>query len=124
MARILIIEDEEQIRIIFREILERSGYEVEVAADGEEGIKLQQEKEADLIITDIVMPEKEGLETIQELRRKFPRVEIIAISGGGQIGADEYLDLAKRFGAACCLNKPILPNELVETVSTVLHGEG
>jgi CheY-like chemotaxis protein len=122
MARILIIEDEEEIRAVFREILERSGYEVEEAANGEEGLKLQRTRAADLIITDILMPDKEGLETISELRRDFPEAEIIAISGGGQIGAVEYLDIAKRLGAARTLNKPILSEELLAAVSSLLHG--
>jgi len=120
MARVLVIDDEEQVRIVFRGILERAGYEVEVAADGEEGIMVQRENPADIIITDIVMPGKEGLKTIMEMRRKFPGVQIIAISGGGQIPAEEYLDLATRFGAACALMKPISAQDLIAAVTNIL----
>ena len=123
MARILVIDDEEQIRMVFRGILERAGYEVADAADGEQGIMVQGENPADLIITDIVMPGKEGLKTIMEMRRKFPGVQIIAISGGGQIPAEEYLDLATRFGAACALMKPVSAQELVTAVTNILDSD-
>lgn len=121
MARILIIDDEEPVRAVFREILERAGYEVEDAMDGEQGIRLHLENPADVIITDIVMPGKEGLKTILELRRKAPGVQIIAISGGGRIPADEYLSLASRFGAAHTLMKPVSPQQLLAAVASILE---
>jgi DNA-binding NtrC family response regulator len=123
MVRILVIDDEEPVRIVFKDILERAGYEVAVAADGEEGITVQSENPSDIIITDIVMPGKEGLKTIMEMRRKFPGVQIIAISGGGQIPAEEYLDLAARFGAACTLMKPISAQELIAAVKNILDSD-
>ncbi|UCD87844.1 MAG: response regulator [Desulfobacterales bacterium] len=120
MQQILIIDDEEQIRAVFKEMLGRSGYMVSEASNGKEGLMLQREKPADLIITDIIMPEKEGLETIRELRIEFPEVKIIAISGGGEIGSDQYLNAAKQFGAACTLHKPIGLQELLQTVQRLL----
>ena len=123
MAQILIIDDEEPIRIVFRDILERAGHEVEDAADGEQGIIVQRDNPADIIITDIIMPGKEGLKTIMELRREFPSVPIIAISGGGQIPAEEYLYLARRFGAAYTFIKPISPQELLAAVTSIIDSD-
>ena len=120
MPQILIIDDEEQIRAVFREMLERSGYEVFEASNGEEGLMLQREQPADLIITDLIMPEKEGLETIRELRQEFPEVKIIAVSGGGRIGPAQYLDVARKLGAACTLDKPVDLEKLLQAVQSVL----
>ena len=120
VPKILIIDDEEQIRLVLKEMLERFGYEVLEATNGEEGLALQREKAADLIITDIIMPDKEGLETIRELRREFPEVNIIAISGGGQIGSDQYLKAAKQFGAMCTLQKPVGLEQLRQEVHRLL----
>jgi CheY-like chemotaxis protein len=120
VPKILIIDDEEQIRLAFKEMLGRFGYEVLEAANGEEGLALQREKTADLVITDIIMPDKEGLETIRELRQEFPEVKIIAISGGGQIGSDQYLDVARKLGAACTLKKPVGLEQLRQEVHRLL----
>ncbi len=120
MGRILIIDDEDQVRAVLRQMLERKGHEVFEAADGVEGLKINREHPADLIITDIIMPEKEGIETIKELRREFPAVKIIAMSGGGRIGPESYLKMAKGFGAARTFTKPIDQNELVDVVAEIL----
>ena len=94
MARILVIDDDDQILRTLHQVLEMEGHEVVDASNGKEGIKLFRENGADLIITDIVMPEKEGLETIMELRRDFPDIKVIAISGGGRVDPESYLTLA------------------------------
>jgi len=120
MARILIIDDDSKVRGTYLRILEHAGYEVVVAADGKEGIKTFREEPPDLVITDIVMPEKEGLETIMELKRDFPDVKIIAISGGAFLEPKDYLEMAKLFGAMCTLAKPIEREELLETVQEYL----
>jgi len=120
MALILIIDDDFRIREVLRQILERAGYEVMEASDGKEGISLYREKQADLIITDIIMPKKEGLETITDLRIEFPEVKIIAISGGGRIGPETYLELAEGFGANRLLTKPFGHEELLEAVQDLL----
>ena len=116
MARILIIDDNTEVLGTYSRILEHAGYEVVVTTDGKKGIRTFREKPTDLVITDIIMPEKEGLETIMELRRDFPDVKIIAISGGAFLEPKDYLALAKQFGATCTLTKPIEQEELLETV--------
>jgi CheY-like chemotaxis protein len=85
MKRILIIDDDGQFLAMLRQMLERNGYRIVEVANGEEGIKLYRENPTDLIITDLIIPEKEGIESIIELRQDFPDVKIIAISGGGRI---------------------------------------
>jgi CheY-like chemotaxis protein len=120
MALILIIDDDNQFRAMLREMLERAGYEVVDAPDGKEGIKLYREKAADLIITDIVMPEKEGIETIMELRRDFPDVKIIAISGGGRLDSGQYLIMAKSLGALYTFTKPVEREKLLQAVEELL----
>jgi len=121
MASILVIDDDEQILRTLHQVLEIEGHEVVDASNGKEGIRLFKENGADLIITDIVMPEKEGLETITELRRDFPDVKIIAISGGGRVDPESYLKLAKGFGALRTLTKPFEREELLEAVRELLE---
>ena len=120
MAKILVIDDEPQVRAMLRQMLEREGFEVMDAPDGKEGIKLYQENPTDLIITDIIMPEKEGLETIRELKKDYPDVKIIAISGGRRIEPGEYLLLAERFGAIKTFAKPVQREELLNAVREFL----
>ena len=121
MPRILIIDDESIIRDLLVNILEREGYETETAVSGIDGMKIQQENPADLIITDIIMPEKEGLETIMDLRRNFHNVKIIAMSGGGRIDSETYLQIAKSMGAIKTIAKPIYRNEILKTVRELLE---
>ena len=119
MPRILVVDDEEQVRRVLRLVLERAGYEVDTAADGNEAVAVFDPVRHDVVITDIVMPEKEGIETIQELRQKSTGVRIIAISGGGRISPEEYLDWAKRFGVHCTFTKPINRDELLSTLAAL-----
>jgi DNA-binding NtrC family response regulator len=121
MGRILIVEDDKSVRELLREILRRAGHEVEAAGNGKEAIALYNDSPADLIITNILMPEKEGLETIQELRREDPDIKIIAISGGGQIGPADYLEVARRFGAMRTFSKPFDRKDLLKAVSELLE---
>ena len=121
MPRILVIDDDEQIRLLLRSILEREGYEVETAADGAQGLNFFRKDPADLVITDILMPEKEGLETIRELCDEFPDAKIIAISGGGSLAHPEvYLELCKKFGALRTFQKPVDRHELVTAVREII----
>lgn len=120
MAKILVFDDEPSILLMLKKMLERAGHEVEVALNGKEGMALFEKNKPDLLITDIIMPEKEGLETIFELRRKYPDLKIIAISGGGRIGPDGYLPGAKLLGANAAFTKPIIPREFLQTVSDLL----
>ncbi len=124
MARILVIDDEEQLRIMFRESLERVGYQVMDASNGKLGLKLCQEEQFDLVITDILMPEKDGIETIGEIRRYFPETKIIAISGGGRrLKANDVLHTASILGAQCTLFKPFKLEELLSAVSDLLGSD-
>jgi len=120
MERILIIDDDAQVLNVLHFALVHEGYEVLKAYNGKEGIKLYRENPVDLIITDLIMPEKEGIETIRELTVEFPKVKIIAISGGGRVGPEDYLPMAKMFGAKRTLTKPIKRNDLVRAVKEVL----
>ena len=120
MAKILIIDDEEMVRDVLRQTLEREGYQVEAAADGERGLDLFQSWRPDLVITDILMPGKEGLETIRELRAADPDVQIIAISGGGDRGDLNFLRAASMFGAVRTLSKPISRDDLLPMVRDIV----
>ncbi len=116
MALILIIDDDDQIRTMLRAMLERSGYTVLEASDGKEGVKLCRDNSCDLVITDLIMPEKEGIETIRELKRDFPDIKIIAMSGGGRVGPEDYLHMAKMMGAQHTFAKPIEREELLGAI--------
>jgi YesN/AraC family two-component response regulator len=120
MERILIIDDEAQIRSMIRLILERDGYTVSEAPDGVEGIRYFREHPADLIITDLIMPNKDGIGMIIELKKEFPDVRIIAMSGGGLNRPEGYLRGAQKLGAACTLSKPINRHELLRAVKDTL----
>jgi DNA-binding response OmpR family regulator len=121
VARILIIDDDEQVLTMLQQLLEREGYEVITAPDGKAGMRLFREEGADLIITDILMPEKDGLETIIELRKDYPDVRIMAISGGGEIEPRFYLHFANEFGALSILTKPFEREELLAAVRELLN---
>jgi DNA-binding response OmpR family regulator len=123
MERILIIDDEAPIRSMIRLILERAGYEVDEAADGVEGIKRFREKPADLIITDLIMPNKDGIGMILDLKKEFSAITIIAMSGGGLNRPEGYLRGAKKLGAAYTLSKPISRQELLRAVKDTLKGQ-
>ena len=120
MKRILVIDDDVQVRQMLRQMLEREGYEVVDAPDGKEGIRLYRDEPADLIITDIIMPEKEGIGTIFELRRDFPDVKIIAISGGGRfVNKNDCLELCRTKGIPA-FSKPFDRKELLEAIQKLL----
>ncbi|MCP4575068.1 MAG: response regulator [Deltaproteobacteria bacterium] len=118
---ILVIDDDETIRALLRTILEMEGYRVVDALDGDKGIRRYQESPTDLVITDLIMPGKEGIETIRDLRREFPHVKIIAVSGGGRIGPDSYLKMAKGVGALRTLSKPFDRTELLKAIKEVME---
>lgn len=122
MERILIIDDESPIRSMIRLILEREGYTVTEASDGAEGIRCFREKPADLVITDLIMPNKDGIGLILELKKEFSTAKIIAMSGGGLNRPEGYLRGAKKLGAAYTLSKPINRQELLRAVKDALKG--
>ena len=122
MARILVIEDDDQVREMLRQSIRNAGHEVVVATDGAIGIQMYRESPADLIVTDIIMPEKDGWEAIVELRKAYPDIKIIAISGGARLGPYSYLAIAKRFGAQRVFAKPIEKAELLKAIDELLAG--
>lgn len=118
MARILIIDDDAAVRMTIAAALRRQGHDVREASDGREGLLRFGEAAVDLVITDIVMPDKEGIETIMELRQLAPGIPIIAMSGSGD--SDLYLGMAARLGAAFTLSKPCSAERLIEVVNRAL----
>lgn len=118
--RVLIIDDDEQIRVLLQQMMEWAGYEVMVAENGKIGMKMQHESPADLVITDLIMPEQEGLETISRLKKEYDGIKIIAISGGGRIGPEAYLPAALELGADKVFSKPFDVQEVVSSVKELL----
>ncbi len=120
MATILIADDDVQIQRLLTKILEAAGHHTWVASDGEACLRLYKEKRPDLLIIDMVMPNKEGIETIIELKQLDTDLKIIAISGGGRLTPDSYLPMAKKFGAVAALEKPIDRDEILAEVDRAL----
>ena len=121
MTRVLIIDDEAPIRSMLKLMLERDGYEVAEAPDGMEAIRIYRQNPADLIITDLIMPNQDGIGMIIALKKEFPDVKIIAMSGGGLNKPEGYLKGAKKLGAACTLTKPIDRDEMLRAIKEVLQ---
>ncbi len=117
---ILLIDDEKPFRNVLKQVLSKAGYDVVEAANGAEGINRFYEKRADVIITDVIMPEKEGIETIIELKKVYPEVKLIAMSGGGWYGTDIDFDMARKLGART-LDKPFALHELLDAVAELLN---
>lgn len=120
MARILIAEDDEAFRLTLSIALTRMGHAVMAARDGKEAIRFASEEPPDILITDIVMPEKEGLEVISEVRHMHPSVKIIAMSGGGYGNAVGYLKIAHALGAHLVIAKPFSNEDLNARVNELL----
>lgn len=120
MAKIVFIDDNEKLREMIKCLLEGEGYEVFTTGDGNLGVQIVKEEQPELLITDILMPDKEGLEIINELRQADSNLKILAISGGGIITADLYLKLANALGADKVLSKPFLNEELLATISELI----
>ncbi len=120
MASVLIIDDDDMVRTMLLRTITRGGHEAFGARDGVEGVARFREHPADLVITDIFMPNQEGLATIMELRRVTPNLKIIAISGGGARASLDVLPVAEALGAQKTLRKPFTPAEVMEAVNEVL----
>ena len=121
MKRILVVDDEEQIRTMLTQMLSQEGYEVHTAENGEEGMSLVGKYSFDLVITDMIMPVKDGLKFIMELVRDYPDLNILAISGGGAIKAERYLTMAGYLGDIATLEKPFKRDVLLSLVSQQLE---
>jgi DNA-binding response OmpR family regulator len=122
VPHILLVDDDALLRDALHKTLVRAGHDVEDASDGEAALAAYRRRPHDLVITDIVMPNKEGLDTIRVLRQLDPGVKIIAMSGGGLGKADDYLALAQKLGAARVLAKPFTGADIVAAVAEVLAG--
>jgi len=118
MSSVLVVDDEEQVRQLIRETLEQAGHHVWEARDGKEALLLFRQSHADLVIMDILMPDQDGLESIVSLRREYPKVKVIAITGGtDMIGILTFLDVAKMLGATRTLQKPFEMRALLDAVA-------
>jgi DNA-binding response OmpR family regulator len=121
VARVLVIDDEPAIREGLRALLQQQGHAVTAAGDGRAGLRHLAENEVDLVITDIVMPRQDGIETIVALRRLHPDVGILAISAGVGLERGDYLSMARKLGAHCTLAKPFSPAALLDAVTACLN---
>jgi len=118
---VLLIDDDELVRATLTRALELAGFRVNTAENGPKGIENYKRERPDVIVTDILMPEKEGIETILEIRAESEPPPIIAISGGDRTGNPYFLDIAAKLGVRQTLAKPFRPNELVSAVTSVLE---
>lgn len=114
--RALVIEDEAALRQMMRRMLESAGYEVMEAENGRVGVEAFRKQPADVVITDVIMPHKEGIETIRDIRAIDAKVRIVAISGGGRTQNMDFLKIAEKMGAAATLAKPFRKEELLASV--------
>lgn len=121
MAKILIVDDEELARFALQEILEADGHVISVARNGVEGLNMALRGDMDLVVTDIIMPDKEGVEMIKDLKARLPDLPVIAISGGGRTRNLNFLEIAQHFGADAVLAKPFTPDALQGVVASLLQ---
>jgi len=128
MARIIVIDDEQDVCEVLREVLERAGFEVETAASSDDGLELLRNNGADIVITDIIMPGKDGVETVNDIRKEFPNTRVIVISGGGNVIPMEHEqsatrasdNLASTTGADVTLTKPFDRREILDAVKELI----
>lgn len=120
MQSVLVIDDDKLMCLAVARILTSAGYEVAQAFNGDEGLQMCRSRDFDLVITDLIMPDKEGIQIIRELRKEHKGIRIIAMSAGGRGGATDYLKWARLMGARECLSKPIKREDLLHAVTTVL----
>lgn len=113
---ILVIDDEPALREILSHVLTEAGHRVVTAGNGKEASKALATSAFDVVVTDVIMPEKDGMQVISEVRKKFPEVRIIAMSGGGHVSRDQYLKIAKGLGAHAILEKPFANQKLLDTI--------
>ena len=125
MSKILVVEDDPALRLVFERMLVAQKHDVTMAANGAAALRLLDTSSFDLVITDLVMPEVEGLQLLRELRKRPLSPKVIAMSGGGRGSAKDYLEMASSFGAAATLAKPFTQKELAEAIARVLGtGDG
>ena len=120
MARILVVDDEPVIRAIIRETLEKKGHTVDCAADGQEGLLSLSEAAYDILVCDLLMPVREGIETIRDARRLYPSISIVVVTGGSPWMPSGFLDKAKAFGANRAMTKPLDMDEFGRVIDELL----
>lgn len=120
---ILVVDDEPELRDLIGRVLIGAGHRVTCAENGEHASRLLSGETFDVVLTDVIMPEKDGMQVITELRRKHPGVRVIAMSGGGHVPRDQYLKIAKGLGAHAVLEKPFDNVELAQAIASVLPAE-
>jgi len=121
MKRILFVDDDKSMRYLHSQMLEGESYDVHVACDGQEALDYLKIAPVDLVITDILMPEIDGFELMMEIRKSHPKIKVVAISGGGRLGPNEYLKLANQLGATFTLQKPYKKEELISMIHKILN---
>jgi DNA-binding NtrC family response regulator len=122
MSTVLLIDDDSGMRDMIRRMLESAKYDVLDATSGVAGIALFRERRPDVVLTDILMPDKDGVETLREIRKIDPQARVIAMSGGGRAKYTNFLKVAKEFGATETIEKPFRREELLAAVARVLAG--
>jgi CheY-like chemotaxis protein len=120
VSRILLVDDEEAVRELLTLVLQLDGHDVLTASDGNRALDALAHEEFDLVLTDLVMPGRDGIDTIAEIRQRFPQLRIIAMSGGGRGSAGDHLAIARQLGAKRTLEKPFSNQQLLETTREVL----
>ena len=120
LKNILLVDDEEPIRKMIRAVLGEDSYSFIEASNGAKALEILETQSFDLIITDVIMPDCDGIELVLNVRKKLPDIQVIVMSGGGRVRADPYLSLAEKLGAARVFEKPFDTTELRETVSELL----
>lgn len=121
MACLLVIDDNPEFREILRAHLEAIGHRTVLADNGEQGLAVLERGGIDMVLTDILMPKRDGVEVLRETKRRWPGLPVIAISGGGWIGANELLGMAERLGADQVLQKPVRRDALIKAVDEALQ---
>lgn len=123
MAKILVVEDDNLVKDMLTQTLQRAGHEIESACDGEEATIALAKSQPDLMITDLIMPKKSGMTLISEVKNKYPKMEIIAISGGGRLDPTGYLNLSETLGATVSFEKPVDKSALLTAIDLLLHSK-
>lgn len=123
MPLILLVDDDDALRTMLLRTLQKMGHDVMVASNGNQALRLCETEPPQLVLTDLIMPDKEGLETIATLHRRSPDIRVIAMSGGARINASDMLKIARHMGAHAVLQKPFSNDELAIAIDAVLRNE-
>jgi len=116
---ILVVDDDKLVLAMYKFAFEDQGYRVLVADDGNVALKVLDAQPIDVVFLDIIMPEKEGLETLLEIKQRFPQIAVFVMSGGGTRGKHDFLTVAKKFGATGVVKKPATPKELIALIEAL-----